>query len=205
MPRSLRRPLVLLFLVLALGAFAPRAARALPRPDLAFTAGTTLAVTGAPDQGGLALAISPLWPVADRLRFGFTLFADDMGTQLSDLRDPNNGVHLGTVPSAHRWAYGGAWRADATVLTHRQWNADAMGEWGYWRLQDDLRGTVTGANSALGFTLGGTVRHALTGPQDVGLAFRYHRVFTHRNGPGNLMGRYVSLALEWRWAGTIRP
>lgn len=203
----MHRPALAFAMPFALGAalaVSAQSARALPRPDLAFTAGTTLGVAGDPNSGGLAVSLSPLWRISDRVSFGISLFADDMGTSVSDLRDPNNGTRLGTVPTAHRWTYGGAWRADATVLSHKDWAADVVGQWGYWRLEDDQRGALTGAASAVGLSLGANLRHA--GPaQGVGLAARYHRLFTDRSAAYRHVDHYASLALEWRWAGTIRP
>lgn len=201
----MRRALMILCLLSALGAVAPRGAGALTRPDLAFTAGSTFGITGDPNGGGLSLSASPLWRLNKQVSFGFSLFADDMGTRVGDLRDPNNGVHLGTVPLSHRWTYGGAWRADATVLTRKRWDADLVGQWGYWRLEDDLRGDVTGAASAVGFTVGANIRHPLTGPQGLGLAVRYHRLFTDRNAAYGRVDQYATLALEWRWAGPVEP
>lgn len=200
----MRHALPVLALVVALSAFTPQGAHAFPRPDLAFTAGTTLGVAGDPNSGGLSLSATPLWNVNDRFAFGITIFADDMGTGVSDLRDANSGLHIGTIPTSHRWTYGGAWRADATVLRHKKWTADAVGQWGYYRLEDDLRGAVSGAASTVGFGLGANLRHATAAGQEMGLAARYNRLFTDRSAVYSRVDHYASLALEWRWAGTSK-
>src|SRR5512140_578549 len=106
MPRSKATGL-LLTAVLMFGAAATALAfPGLPRPGLSLSAGRTFAVSGDPGDGGLSLAIAPRWAVSERARFGVVVFADDMGTNLVELTDPNDGTPLGTASDVHRWAWG---------------------------------------------------------------------------------------------------
>jgi hypothetical protein len=174
------------------------------RPALVVSAGGTFAVTGTPDGGGLSFSISPMWPVTERVRFGLVAYADDMGSTLVELRDPNDGTSLGTAADLHRWAWGAAWRADADVWSLGRWAGGASGAWGYWRVEDDRRGQNLAAASALGFTLGADARHPVGRARDIGLALRYHRLSLDRSAGWRRVDRYASAALELRWAAAGR-
>ncbi len=191
-----------LLAVAALLALAPAKAFALPhvpRPELALSAGRTWAVTGAPDDGGLTFAIAPTWHVCERGRFGFVGYADDLGTQLVELFDPNDGTPLGTAAELHRWTFGAAWRAEADLWDRGPWTVGATGAWGWWRVQDDVRGDVNAAGSAVGFILGADVRRAAGRGREVGLTVRYHRLDENREVTWKRVDRYASAALEMRW------
>jgi len=197
-------------LVLACGLVAAllapsRVAAGLPRPDVLIGAGGTFATTGTPEGGGASFSLSPLWPVNDRVRFGLMLFADDIGTTIARLHDPNDGSDLGAVALSHRWTFGGAWRADADLVTRGRWTAGATGSWGYWRIEDDVRGTTTAAASAIGFTLGANARRALSSGQALGFELRYHQLFSDRGSAYRRVEHYASAAIDWRWAGSSRP
>jgi hypothetical protein len=174
----------------------PRAAR----PDLALSVGRTFAVTGTPDDGGFSISLSTMWPVGERAQFGLMAFADDMGTTLIELYDANDGTPLGTTADLHRRAWGAAWRADADLWRLGRWLGGASGSWGYWRVEDDRRGTVVAAASSLGFTLGADARRPLGGGRDLGLAIRYHRLSVDPSVAYLRVDRYASAALELRWA-----
>lgn len=193
-----RPTLVALALATALAPCAQRA-QAMPRPSLDVGLGSTFWATGSPSGGGLSASLSPLWPVLDRARFGATLFADDIGTTVVQLYDRNDGTALGPAAENHRWAYGAAWRGDFDVLTRPKWSLAGTGAWGYWRVEDDRRGTTTAAAGAVGFALGVEGLRSLNARHSAGLALRYHRLFPDRRAAYARTQRYASAALEWRW------
>ncbi|MFN8589097.1 MAG: hypothetical protein U0704_15000 [Candidatus Eisenbacteria bacterium] len=180
-----------------------RAARLLPT-DLVLDAGATFATTGDPNGGGASLRALPQWRVTDRLKFGVELFADDIGTDGVDMISPDDGVSHGVVAQTHRWVYGAAWRADADFWTHRRWKAGVSGSWGYWRVEDDIRGVTTGAFSGVGFGASARIVRGVTKTQDLGLAAGYTRVFSDRNTAFERVDRYAWGALEWRWS-LVKP
>ncbi|MEO5989361.1 MAG: hypothetical protein ABIU54_14955 [Candidatus Eisenbacteria bacterium] len=177
---------------------------AIVRPDLLVGFGGSFAVTGAPSGGGLSSSLSALWPVGERAGFGVRLFADDSGTREGRLVDPNNGADLGSVGLSHRWVYGASWRGDLKLFERGRWDAGLLGDWGYWRIEDDVRGRFTGASSAAGFVLGGKLARQIGTTNSAGLALRYHRMFTNRESAPNLVGRYATVAFEWCWLGADR-
>jgi hypothetical protein len=162
--------------------------------------GKTFAVAGEPSDGGFSLALAPMWRVHERVRFGVVGFADDMGTQLVELTDPNDGTPLGTASDLHRWAWGAAWRAEADVFRGRRWTAGAAGEFGYWRIEDDRRGEPVAAGSALGLVLGADVRRDLGHARALGLAVRFHKLTENSNAAWQRVDQYASAALELHWA-----
>lgn len=184
----------------ALVSFAPAAHAGLARPDLDLSFGTTTAVTGKPGDGGLSAAFSPMWPVSDRLRFGATVFADDMGSTLTQLHDPLTHVALGTVSELHRWVWGAGWRGDADVVRRGAWSASAIGTWSWQRIEDDVRGATNAAKSSVGFSLGGEIRRTATKAQSIGVAVRYNRMFWNHDSVYQPAQRYVTTAVEWRWS-----
>jgi len=201
------RRLRLFVLAVAAALAAATSASAFPRtarPDLVLSAGGTFAVTGTPNDGGFSFAISTMWPVGARGSFGLMAFADDMGTNLIELYDANDGTPLGTAADLHRRAWGAAWRADADVWSLGRWSGGASGSWGYWRVEDDRRGNIVAAASALGFTLGADARRPIGGSRDIGLALRYHRLSVDPSVAYLRVDRYASAALELRWASRGR-
>jgi len=172
----------------------------IPRPGLLLAAGRTFAVSGEPGDGGLSLAIAPAWPVHERARVGLALFADDMGTSLVELTDPNDGTPLGTASDVHRWTYGAAWCGEYDLLQHGRWTGGASGAFGYWRIEDDVRGTTVAAGSALGLVLGATVRRDIGGSRELGFAVRFHKLTQEKSADWQRVDQYASAALELRWA-----
>lgn len=173
---------------------APVAARAVPRPELYASAGTTLAILGQPNDGGLAAAAAALWPVEDHFAFGLTAFADDLGAAVGQLHDPNDAtLLLGTAELAHRSSLGAAWRLDARLERSGGPALVASGTWGYARIIDDHRGDRVGAVGSTGFGLGGGARYSIFKSNTLGLMIRYQRFFNDR------AGRYASAAVEWGW------
>ena len=187
----------------ALGAAMLLAAPALAswRPDLVTEVGGTFAVNAEPDEGGFSLALASMWPVdppfglGGALRFGVMGFADDMGSQEIRLQDPNDpSIDLGPAEGAHRIAWGGAWRLDATApVTWWGWSPVGNASWGVWRVQDDVRGEIRSAVSSTGFGLGLGLDRPLSSRHAIGIGVRYDRLFN------DVVGRYMSGGLNWRW------
>lgn len=198
------RPLLLAALFVAAAA-APAPARAwpaVPRPTLELAGGTTFAVTGEPGGGGASFSAAALWPVMDRVRFGVQAYADDIGSEITELRDPNDGTPLGTTAKMHRWTWGAAWRAEADAWTLGRWKGGASGAFGLWRVEDDRLGETYLAGTAVGFRLGADARHSFGRGREIGVALNYHRLDQNDESAWVRVGRYASAALEFRWTGT---
>ena len=88
----MRAPTILLAALLVAAAGDAAAGPAIPRPTLELAGGTTFAVTGEPNDGGASFSVAAVWPVMDRVRFGVQLFADDVGSEITDLLDPNDEI-----------------------------------------------------------------------------------------------------------------
>ena len=177
-------------LILALAGAAPAWVGA--RPELAGAAGTTLGVLGRPGGGGASLSAAALWRVGRGLRFGFGLFAEDMGSETVKLRDIHDGSDLGPVAGLHRMALGAAWRLDGELAPAMGWTPFGSASWGIWRISDDTQGRDLGAIGSTGFSLGGGLRHAV-GRFQMGPSVRYHRLFNER------VGRFVAAGVDWSW------
>lgn len=172
-----------------------------PAPALALAGGKTFAVTGEPSGGGASASIAALWPVMERVRFGVQAYADDIGTEVVELLDPNDGTPLGPVAEMHRWAWGAAWRAEADVWSLGRWKGGASGGFGLWRVEDDQRGATFAAGSAVGFRLGADARRPFGRGREIGLALNYHRLDPNDDSAWRRVDRYASAALELRWTG----
>ena len=109
---------------------APRAHAA---AELGLTAGTTLGVNGEPGSGGASASAALLWPFENRFAFGVMIYADDQGTGLTELFDPNTGQSLGTVGDLHRWTYGLGWRGEARLIDSKKWQVLWGADFGYPR------------------------------------------------------------------------
>src|SRR5438045_570859 len=110
---SLRGQRILLALALATAACAAPAGAGPRWPDLYINGGGTFAVSGDPNKGGFESSIAGLWPVDDRLSFGLTVYADDMGSKLAQFTETGPPLTLlGTYESDHRFVYGAGWRLD---------------------------------------------------------------------------------------------
>ena len=120
--RSVGGLLALALLATLLALAMPAAAAA---PELSLSGGSTLGVNGEPGSGGAATSAGMSWPVAERFAFGVRLFADDLGTGVAALRDPNTGLALGTVATTHRWSFGGT-TATSVSLTDRYPDSKAV-------------------------------------------------------------------------------
>jgi len=184
----------------ATGALA-RPAISIPPPTLEFAGGTTFAVTGEPAGGGATFSVAALWPVMERVRFGVQAYADDIGTEIVELRDPNDGTPLGPAAEMHRWTWGAAWRAEADVWSLGRWKGGASGGLGLWRVEDDRRGVTFAAGSAVGFRLGADARRPFGRGREIGVAINYHRLDQNDQTAWRRVGRYASAAIEFRWTG----
>jgi hypothetical protein len=163
------------------------------RPAVVGTVGQTFGVLGTVNEGGASLSLATLWGIEDRLDLGVMFTADDMGTEVVDLRDPNDGTYLGKTQGVHRAAYGGAWRLDAHLPEVGAWDPFASGTWGWSRLRDDANGVTQNQWGSTGFTLAAGMRHAVRSHAALGGVLRYHRLFNDD------AGRFWSFGLEWSW------
>jgi hypothetical protein len=187
--RSLARALALAGLLAV-----PGVARSMP--SVVADVGGTFGILGNVGDGGFSFSLSTLWPIGERYAFGIVGFADDLGSEIGPLLDPNDGTELGTVELAHRSVLGGAWRADAGLPGRWGWDPYASGTFGVYRVADDHRGERTNAVGSVGFSLAGGVTRPL-GRGSLGAVVRYHRLFN------DVVGRYWSAAAEWRWNGSV--
>src|SRR5262245_35610174 len=115
-------------------------APALAGPDASLAGGITRRANGNPGDGGAATELALMWPIDGRFAFGGVVFADDLGTALTDLTDPGTGELLGTVAGEHRWSFGGAWRGEARVDCNRRFRMSWGAEFGYGRQETGLAG-----------------------------------------------------------------
>jgi hypothetical protein len=169
-------------------------------PDLSIAVGGTTAVSGDPNGGGFSAALSGMWPTESPLAVGLTVFADDMGARLAQFYSTGpSPVALGAYESDHRFAYGAAWRLDASPAPSRAWRPFATATWGYARIQDDARGVILGAVSSTRFGIGAGIRRDVLKSSTLGVVFRYHRLADKQ------VDQYMSGALEWGWRFARNP
>jgi hypothetical protein len=176
-----------------LAGLAPAVARAGGRPQLTGTIGQTFGVLGDVSEGGASLSLAALWNIEERLDLGVMFTADDLGTTVVDLRDPNDGTYLGKTQGTHRAAYGGAWRLDAHLPAVGGWDPFGSGTWGWTRLRDDATGKTQDQWGSTGFTLAAGMRHPIKTHATLGGVLRYHRLFN------DTAGRFMSFGIEWSW------
>ncbi|HEY6195402.1 MAG TPA: hypothetical protein VI504_10195 [Candidatus Eisenbacteria bacterium] len=173
-------------------------------PELRIAAGSTLGVTGNPGTGGSTVSLGTLWPVNERFAFGVDLFADDLGTGLADLHDPNTGTALGTVASTHRWSFGGEWRGEARLREGRRvrllWGAG----FGYGRQEQDQRGEVRDAASGVVASSSATFLYKTGGGHAFGTTLAFRREFVHRESDPDRSTSWATAAIEWRWKRTVQ-
>lgn len=171
-----------------------------PAPDVTLSAGSTYFASGAIDGGGASGTLSFDWPVNERFAFGVVAFADDIGSRIGELVDPNDGTPLGLVAEAHRWTYGGAWHARAQLLSPRSpWGLEWRGGWGYSRVEDDERGQTFAAASAVGFSSGLGLFRRIGARQAIGVSTRLQLLAVEHGPTDDRANRYGAAALEWRW------
>jgi len=191
--RGLRWPVcALLALLLA----APNAHAA---AELGLTAGTTFNVNGSPGSGGVCASAALLWPFEERYAFGLVVHADDQGSGLTELFDPNTGQSLGTVGDLHRWTFGASWRGEARLTNSRKWSVIWGADFGYARQEADVRGVVQDATSDVMVATGPTLLWKLMSGQTLGLSGAWKHAFVSHEAYPDRTTDWASLALTWRW------
>ena len=161
------------------------------RSELVFGVGRTLAVKDGPGGGGVSLEGSVLWPVEDRFRIGMMGFLTGLGER-TDRLIGGGGTDLGPIAGSHRAAQGVALRLEAHARTGHRLGPYLAATWGFYRVEDDVRGTLLQADDAVGFGLGLGLMRSLNDHHAAGVAVRGQQL--SRAGEG-----YVTAAFEWRW------
>jgi hypothetical protein len=180
-----------ILLLVTLAILASPASAAL-NPDLVLTAGRTLAVSGEPNEGGLALAASAMWDLAPPIRAGVILHADDLGTLMGRLYDERTGEDLGAVEVLHRMTWGAGWRFDAELPDLGTWKPFVSGTFGVYRVADDVRGDPLAATTSTGLGVGAGVRRTMAGFGALGVSARWNAL---QSGP---VSGWLSLGLDWQ-------
>jgi len=157
-----------------------------------FQVGSTFAVAGEPDNGGVSLGLSFMWPLEERFRVGVMGFADELGDAITRLTGPG-GVDLGPVTAGERYTWGGGLRLEAHTRSRHAVDPFALVTWGISQVQDDLRGTSLNTDIAAGLGLGVGALRSINEHHAVGLVLRGQWL---SRGEAR---RYMSAALEWRW------
>jgi len=160
--------------------------------------GSTAATDHGKQRSGLAVSLGARWGYG-HVEFGPSLFADDLGSSVGRLIDPNDHSDLGTVQTGHRLTFGGDWRLEAPFATTLGWTWRGQGTWGYYRLQDDRFGIVERAVSATGWSLGLGVSHHFTRATAIGISGRYHEV------GDEAQDHYVSATVDLMWLPGTAP
>ncbi len=155
--------------------------------------GITAASSDGPKRSGAAVTAAMLWEVVPGFEFGPMLFADDLGSRVGRLRDPNDGTDLGAVAEDHRGILGGAWRGDVALVRNERWNAAAGATWGYYRLQDDRLGEIRSAVSAVGFSFGAGASRRLRPTAALGISVRWNQLLEERQD------HYVRATVDLLW------
>lgn len=222
----LRRRRFLLF-ALVVAALAAAPAHALRMPDLTIGAGSTMAVSGLPSDGGLTAHGTLTWPVTERFRFGVAGYADDLGTEVLRLLQPVTFADLGAHAERHRWSWGVAWLGETTLARKGRWTVDGSLTWGFHRVEDDERGVTLRAISSVGAGAEVAGRRSIGAGQSLGVSVRWQQLFMDRpkqvfyetafdmntpqaqrdyvrrvfelNARQNLPSGWAAAALEWRW------
>ncbi len=177
--------------ILALAA--PAVPAVASRPELVFDVGRTLAVKDGPGGGGITLGASALWRLENHFRVGLMAFADGLGERTDRLIGAG-GTDLGPVAGVHRAAQGAALRLEVHAPGGRALQPYLAATWGFYRIEDDVRGTVLQSDDAVGFGLGLGLMRAFNDHHAAGVALRAQQL--SRGGAG----RYLTAALEWRWS-----
>ena len=192
----------------ALAACVAGPARALPSmlpPEMIVGAGWTMAVNGEPGTGGAAATVAAQWPFAPRWSFGGSIYAVDMGTEISSLHDPNSGEPLGAVATSHRYTYGLEWRAETTLRERSQLRWEGTGGFGYAHQERDQRGqvndTVSGISTMVGLTGLWQTKHA----HAFGMTLLYRHQFVDTQPSPDRATHCMSAQFEWRWRSNPKP
>jgi hypothetical protein len=171
-------------------------------PELVVGAGWTMAVNGEPGTGGAAATVAAQWPFAARWSFGGAFFAQDLGTGVSTLHDPNTGEPLGAVATSHRWSYGLEWRAETTLHERDPLRWEATGGFGFARQERDQRGVVDDAVSGITAMVGLTGLWQTKHAHAFGATILYRHQFVDTQPSPDRATHCMSAQLEWRWRTT---
>lgn len=171
-------------------------------PVLVASAGMALSPNGQPDGGGAAGGLGLMFPVEGPWSFGAVLFAEDLGTGLAELHDPNTGEALGTVADLHRWSFGGEWRAEARLYNARRARLLWGVGFGYGREEKDQRGQVAGAVSGITASTSASFLIPAAHGHAFGVALAVRRLFVSTESDPDLSTHWATAAVEWRWQGT---
>jgi hypothetical protein len=190
MPRRTRLATVLALGLAALG-LAGRARAGMVESVLEV--GSTFAVAGEPSNGGVSIGLSFLWPVEERFRIGVMGFADELGNATTRLTGPG-GVDLGPASAGERYTWGGGLRLEGHARSSHTVDPFMLMTWGAYQVHDDLHGTSVNTDLAAGLGLGAGVQRVINGEHALGLVVRGQWL---SRGEAS---RYMSAALEWRWA-----
>ncbi|MBI1798774.1 MAG: hypothetical protein HYR73_03720 [Candidatus Eisenbacteria bacterium] len=165
-----------------------------PWPSVGVAVGQTFAINATPDQGGISIGASTLWPLEERFAFGGEISADDFGSVIGQLEDAS-GNPLGASEELHRAAYGLSWRMDARGPG--LWGATTFGSgtWGLYRISDSQVGASLGHVASTGFALGAGLRWPMGAASALGVSVRYRRLFN------DVAGRFMSAGVDWTWRG----
>jgi len=173
-------------------------------PEVLVSVGSTFGVNGVPGRGGASVSAGMVWPFERRYAFGGTLFADDLGTGLQELLDPNTGAALGTVASTHRRSFGGEWRAEARL--HESRSARLLWGAGFGYAQQVLEefGTTKDAVSGVMASTGVTFLYKLSHGHALGTTLAYRHQFVHLESDSDRSTTWATATFDWRWQGTPR-
>jgi len=155
--------------------------------------GITAASSDGPKQSGAAVTAAMLWDIVPGLDFGVMLFADDLGSRIGRLRDPNDGTDLGAVAEDHRGVFGGAWRADFPLVRGERWRSEAGVTWGYYRIQDDQLGVGYDGMSTVGWSVGAGASRRVRPTAAIGISVRWNQLLEERQD------HYVRATVDLMW------
>ena len=162
-------------------------------PRLEFGLGVTGVSSDGPKRTGAAVTAAMLWEIVPGFEFGPMLFADDLGSRIGRLRDPNDGTDLGAVGEDHRGIIGVAWRLDLPLVNQGRWRAATGATWGYYRLQDDRIGVIRSAVSAIGWSIGAGASRRVRPTAAIGVSVRWNQLLDERQD------HYVRATVDLMW------
>jgi len=191
-PRHIASALALGLALGAIGVLAGSASGAARQPDVVVDLGHTLAVQDGPGGGGVTFGLSLLWRLEDHFRVGLMGFVDGLGERTNRLIG-EGGADLGPVAGPYRSARGVGVRLEAHLPGTHRIEPHLAATWGFYRVEDNVRGSLTGSDDAAGFGLGVGLLRPVNTHHAAGVAVRAQQLSRGQPRP------YLSAALEWRW------
>jgi hypothetical protein len=171
-------------------------------PEVLLSVGSTFGVNGVPGTGGATVTAGLVWPFEHRFAFGGTLFADDLGTSLEELKDPNTGTSLGTVGSEHRSSRGAEWRGEMSLHDSQSLRLRWIAGFGYAQQVLDEFGTAKDAVSGVMASTGLTFLYRISHGHAFGTTLAYRHQFVHLEHDPNRSTTWATATFDWRWQGT---